>query len=217
MCPMNRMNLRNTLLALCGGGILLSASATEPIAERFIALPDSLIPTLETNRRMDLIDLFHAKQTANATNRLGGTSTLTLLQDSLLSLDLSAQSRLEMRLLPYQKGETILALIHTVCAPACDSRIDFYTTHWEERPVSKHIRHIDLDEFLQFPDTLPLAQQKELRQLVGIRLLEYTFTPEGNLQVSPSWQKYLDEESFKLIQPYLRDHIILRWNGKKFT
>ncbi len=210
------MKWRITLWALLCGGISLSAQAVEPIAEKFTTMPDSLILTLEGNRRLDLIDLFRAGQTATATNRLGGNSSLTQLQDSLLSLDLSTQSRLSMRLLPYRGGETLLALVNTVCAPACDSRIRFFTPNWEELPASKQIRHIGLDEFLQFPDSLPRAEQEELKQQVNIRLLEYTFTPTGQLQVAPSWEEYLDKEAYERIQPYLRDNLILHWDGAQF-
>ncbi len=203
------------VLLLCGG-ISLSAQAIEPIAESFTKMPDSLILTLEENRRLDLVDLFRAGQMATAPNRLGGVSTLTQLQDSTLSLNLSAQSRLSMRLLPYREKESLLAFVNTACAPACDSRIRFFTSDWKELPASKHIRHITLDEFLQFPDSLPIFEQKELRQQVNIRLLEYTFTVTGDLQVSPSWEEYLDEETFKSIQPYLCDSITLRWDGERF-
>ncbi len=210
------MKQRETLLALLCGGIFLSASAVEPIANRLTSMPDSLIPTLEENRRLDLIDLFHAGQVATAPNLLNGTSTLTSLQDSLLTLDLSQQSQLEMRLLPYRKGETLLAVIHTVCAPACDSRISFYNSDWEELPAEKHIRPIELKEFFQFPDTLPLPEQVELLLLANIRLIQYNFTPTGFLQATPSWEEYLDADTFKRIQPFLRNSLILRWNGKKF-
>ncbi len=210
------MKLRDTLLALFCGGICLSASAVEPIVESFTSMPSTLIPTVEKNRRLDLIDLFRANQTATVANLLGGSSTLTCLQDSLLTLDLSSQSRVSIRLLTDNKGEALHILVRTACAPACDSHVEFYTADWKELPAEKYIRAIDLTEFLQFPDTLSPAEQEELRQLVNIRLLEYSFTPVGYLQITPSWEEYLDTERFKRIAPYLRDSVILRWNGKRF-
>ena len=50
------MKLRNLLFCLCSI-VTLTSSAIEPVAQLFIAMPDSLVPSLEVNRRKDLIDL----------------------------------------------------------------------------------------------------------------------------------------------------------------
>ncbi len=68
----------------------LDISAIEPVAQLFIAMPDSLVPSIEINRRKDF-DRFewHAGQKAEIVTKLGGKAESTLLQDSLLSIDLS--------------------------------------------------------------------------------------------------------------------------------
>ena len=90
------MKLRNLLFCLCSI-VTLTSSAIEPVAQLFIAMPDSLVPSIEINRRKDLIDLMHAGQKAEIVTKLGGKAEMTLLQDSLLSIDLSKRSKMEIR------------------------------------------------------------------------------------------------------------------------
>ena len=147
------MKLRNLLFCLCSI-VTLTSSAIEPVAQLFIAMPDSLVPSIEVNRRKDLIDLMHAGQKAEIVTKLGGKAEMTLLQDSLLSIDLSKRSKMEIRWYDTTGNDTIIALVNTVYAPAGDSRIRFFDTAWKELPASERIRQIRREEFFQFPDSL---------------------------------------------------------------
>lgn len=208
------MKLRNLLsiFFLASAGL---SQAAEPAAQLFVAMPDSLVPSIEVNRRKDLIDLFHAGQKAQVDNKLGGTTAMTLLQDNGLTVDLSQQSQMALHLYPTDRGDTLIALVNTVYGPAADSRIRFFDSSWRELPASKHIRALSTADFFAFPDSLTNTQKKEILQTTGIYLVEYTFEPDGSLCARPSWEKYLDPETFKKIEPYLRKSITLRWNGNK--
>lgn len=82
----------------------------ETLATLFIAVPLTLIPLLDHNSRMDMVDLYDAGQTALVENRYGGESELTALSDSVLTVRLTEVSTLQMRLLP----DTLLSIEHTV-------------------------------------------------------------------------------------------------------
>ena len=77
-----------------------------------------------------MIDLMHAGQKAEIVTKLGGKAEMTLLQDSLLSIDLSKRSKMEIRWYDTTGNDTIIALVNTVYAPAGDSRIRFFDTIW---------------------------------------------------------------------------------------
>ncbi len=209
------MKLRNLLsiFFLTSAGL---SQAVEPAAQLFVSMPDSLVPSIEVNRRKDLIDLFHAGQEARVDNKLGGSTTMTLLQDNSLTIDLSQQSQMALHLYPTQHGDTLIALVNTVCGPAADSRIRFFDSSWQELPTAKHIRPLSTSDFFIFPDSLTQTRKNEILQATGIYLVEYTFEPDGAICVRPSWGKYLDPESFNKIKPYLRQSITLHWNGNKF-
>ena len=141
---------------------------------------------------------------------------MTLLQDSLLSIDLSKRSKMEIRWYDTTGNDTIIALVNTVYAPAGDSRIRFFDTAWKELPASERIRQIRREEFFQFPDSLTKAKKEDLLRPVDIFLVEYNFATDGSLCARQSWANYLDKESSDRIEPYLQDSIVLHWNGKRF-
>lgn len=82
----------------------------ETLATLFIAVPLTLIPLLDRNSRMDMVDLYDAGQTALVENRYGGESELTALSDSVLTVRLTEVSTLQMRML----SDTLLSIEHTV-------------------------------------------------------------------------------------------------------
>lgn len=123
----------------------------------------------------------HAGQKAEIVTKLGGKAEMTLLQDSLLSIDLSKRSKMEIRWYDTTGNDTIIALVNTVYAPAGDSRIRFFDTAWKELPASERIRRIRREEFFQFPDSLTKAKKEDLLRPVNIFLVEYNFATDGSL------------------------------------
>lgn len=209
------MKLRR-LFFLSAVATALMSQAVEPAAQLFAAMPDSLVPSLEVNRRKDLIDLFHAGQSAQVTTKLGGKAQMTELQEQSLVIDLSEQSQMALHLYTTHDNDTLVALVNTVYAPAGDSRIRFFNSAWRELPASKYIELPNRDDFFLFPDSLSKAQREELMQATEICLIEYTFEPDGSICAHQSWKKYLDRETYNRLKPYLRESITLRWNGKRF-
>lgn len=209
------MKLRR-LFFLSAVATALMSQAVEPAAQLFAAMPDSLIPSLEVNRRKDLIDLFHAGQSAQVTTKLGGKAQMTELQEQSLVIALSEQSQMALHLYTTHDNDTLVALVNTVYAPAGDSRIRFFDSAWRELPASKYIEQPTRDDFFLFPDSLSKAQREELMQTTEICLIEYTFEPDGSICARQSWEEYLDRETYNRLKPYLRESITLRWNGKNF-
>lgn len=68
------------------------------LAAFFVAASSAIMPLLDKTMRLDLIDLYEAGMPAKCTNRYGGTTTMTTLSDSLVSLQLTNVSEMEFRL-----------------------------------------------------------------------------------------------------------------------
>ena len=102
---------------------------SQSIAVYFEVIPEHILMQLDPNRRKDMIDMFQAGRPATAKTRFGGTAEVIALTDNYLKIELSKSSMVEMAML----GDTAhyIGVIRTVCAPACDSEIEFYTTTWE--------------------------------------------------------------------------------------
>lgn len=115
--------------------------AEATMAEVWKAMPDSLLPYLTHNDRLDMVDYIDAKMKAEVTNRMDGKSTLDTLSTDYLHLTLNEAVTVEMGLLPTD-GLTADSCAHVVCvittygSPEIESRIKFYTANWNEwRPT----------------------------------------------------------------------------------
>ena len=138
------MKLRNLLFCLCSI-VTLTSSAIEPVAQLFIAMPDSLVPSIEVNRRKDLIDLMHAGQKAEIVTKLGGKAEMTLLQDSLLSIDLSKRSKI-------QPATTRLSLLSIRYMPRRETvAYGFSTLHGRNSPLRNAFARYDGKNFSNSP------------------------------------------------------------------
>lgn len=106
--------------------------------EVFKQMPDSLLPYLSENNRLDLIDFIDSKMKAEVKNRLGGTSEMTVLTDSTLSIRMSEALQIDMLLLRTVEtadagSSEIICLIETFGADSLslESTVRFFTSSWQ--------------------------------------------------------------------------------------
>lgn len=97
------------------------------LASLFIAAPLSVMPLLDKNARMDMVDLYEANMTAQAGNRYGGISELTMLSDTLVALQLTECSTMEIRL----TQDSLIEVKHNVAAQHVNSTTKYYDLNWE--------------------------------------------------------------------------------------
>lgn len=100
------MNVMNRiLLSLFFILYLFSVSASaQTVREAFKAMPDSLVPYLTANNRLDLMDFMDAKMKATVTNLLDGQTEMTFLSDDSLSIRMSDALTVEMK---SQQADTV--------------------------------------------------------------------------------------------------------------
>ena len=91
---MNRIVL--SILLLVGS---LSLAATD-IKDVFTAMPDSVLPTLSRNNRLDMIDFVLSGMKAEVNDVFDEKSTLDTLTADYLHITLSEAVKVEMKLLP---------------------------------------------------------------------------------------------------------------------
>ena len=108
------------------------------IADCFREIPDSLLPTLSRNNRLDMLDFMESKMKAEVTNRLGGKSEMTSLTDSTLSIQMSNALKVDMLLLTPESpadtnSEEVICMIETFGSDSLslDSKVRFFTLSWE--------------------------------------------------------------------------------------
>ena len=119
------------LLSQTGGAVGLK------MRDVFKQMPDSLLPYLSENNRLDFIDFIDSKMKAEVRNRLGGTSEMTVLTDSTLSIRMSNALQVDMLLLrveePADTSRQVVCLIETFGSDSLslESTVRFYTPTWQ--------------------------------------------------------------------------------------
>jgi len=130
-------NMRQLLLVI--GLILAVSGRAEDIRIRdvFRSMPDSLMPYLSQNNRLDFIDFIDSNMKAEVKNILGGTSEMTSLADDSLSIRMSPALKIDMFLLHSQAvtgdSSLVVCMVQTfgIDSLSLESTVDYYTLSWQ--------------------------------------------------------------------------------------
>lgn len=111
-------------------GVSASASfAQVKMRDVFAQLPDSVLPLMTKNNRLDCIDFIENNMEARVKNRFDESLVLESLTSDYLLVHTSASSFVEMKLVP-QAGDTLICVNRTYLGPAADSDVRLYTMEW---------------------------------------------------------------------------------------
>ena len=120
-----------------------SCLLTPSLSDVFKQMPDSLMPYLSANNRLDFIDFMDSNMKAEVTNQTGGTSEMTALTDDSLSIRMSDALRVDMLLLnldePVDSIRQVIVFVETFLADSVygESVCKTYSVDWQ--PVTKDI------------------------------------------------------------------------------
>ena len=118
-------------------------SAAQSLKEVFKQMPDSLMPYLTQNNRLDFIDFMESNMKAEVSNLTGGTSEMTALTDDSLSIRMSEALRVDMLLLdldePVDSIRQVIVFVETFLADSVygESVCKTYSVDWQ--PVKNDI------------------------------------------------------------------------------
>ena len=107
------------------------------IRDVFRQMPDSLMPYLTANNRLDFIDFLDSNMKAEVTNMTGGVSEMTALTDDSLSIRMSDALRVDMLLLdldePVDSIHQVVVFVETFLVDSIygESVSKTYTTDWQ--------------------------------------------------------------------------------------
>ena len=103
----------------------------------FRQMPDSIMPYLSQNNRLDFIDFLDSDMKAEVKNALGGTSEMTTLADDSLSIRMNESLRTDLLLMklaqPIDSMTQIVVMIETFLVDSIygESRVNYYSTEWK--------------------------------------------------------------------------------------
>lgn len=183
-----------------------------------VAMPDSILPLLTKNNRMDCVDFVDSKMKAEVKNRLGEVSELKVLTKDYLFLQMTSQSTVEMKLLSVNDSAKVVCVVRTVCAPVCDSAVEFYDISWKRLKTADYIACPPVDSFFRNPAQTDLPYQL-LREKADVDLIKASLSVErAVIRFEYTTPDYLSEDDREKIRPYLRkDPLVYSWTEGKFT
>lgn len=185
----------------------------------FVNMPDSLSPLLSAVNRADFIDFLESKMKAEVTNNFGGKSEMTELTPDYIRVKMTGQSSWQMKLLPLNDSTKVICTVSTVCAPACDSHINFYTTEWKELPSSSYLPTLPVinDFIAEASDSVDIYEYQEACRQADMLLMKADFSAEEfELTFTFTTPDYMEKETAEKLKLFLRHPVVYEWQKGRF-
>lgn len=201
--------------------LAMSASA-KSLRDMWVAMPDSLLPTLNANMRLELVELRDMKVKAEVKSLLDSDCVLDTLTSDYLQLTTSKAALVQMKMLPQVTGDSILCVVKTFAAPEKESEVRFYRQDWSEIEDGQsqmfsigNLSHMP-DLLVAKPDTMSESCYRELKLKVEPKMY--------SAELSASDASITFQLSLPLVSNDDKKHLnaILmqrkfKWNGKIFN
>ena len=128
---MKKLLIAAMLILSCGQ---VSAQALQ-MRDVFKQMPDSLMPYLSQNNRLDFIDFLDSGMRAEVKNLLGGTSEMTTLTDDALTIKMNESLRVDMFLMETASADSTsqtIVMIETFLTDSIhgESVVKYFTPEW---------------------------------------------------------------------------------------
>lgn len=103
----------------------------------FRTIPDSLLPTLSQNNRLDMLDFMDSSMKAEVDNLLGGKSEMTLLTADSITVQVSGALKVSLLMMtptePIDSCKHVIAMVRTygIEARQLESTVAYYSPGWQ--------------------------------------------------------------------------------------
>lgn len=206
--------MKKTLLILLTLLVGQSMNAYDGVAKLFTEEKGEIFNSLSLVARYDLLNNYGKDTKAEQLNGLQTSEShiLKLTHDYML-IATSQGGRVEMKLLPKSKKDTVLAVIETVVTPYKDSRISFYDMNWNQLSTDKFITVPTIDDFIN--EKAPRQLVEELKSLVYFAMIELTFEDE-TLIAKCYLEDFFMGENFARYAPIVTNRVVYSIKKAKF-
>ena len=209
--------------------ILLLTIATavnaQTLRKVFVDMPDSIVPLLSSVNRQDGMDYVDNDMSLDVTNKLGNITTISGEKNRYIDISTASKAWTRLLLLPTAQGDTLICMVKTVSIDkARDSQIHFYNKEWTSLNTADYVKQPSIENFMAFNESINEEERAELMRKIDIMLMEIStnYEKDDAQQDIPTLiftlhsQAYMNEEDQKLITPFIKEVIRMRWNGNRF-
>ncbi len=190
---MTRLNL--ILLSLLAALAVQARTA----ADFFKSAPDSIVPLLPANTRLDMVDYFEYGSTTPSRNSFGGDARMLAVAPQVVTLTPAPDVTMQIAALPTAQSDTVVAVVTTVKVPVSISSIRFYNTDWQ--PVKTPFTLPSYDQWLT-PEGQ--ADPATVGMYLPFMPVSASFDPRATmLLLANEAEAYLVKSEFDLVKPLI--------------
>lgn len=164
---MNKITIFAIFCLLAG-----SVSAQLRMRDVFAQLPDSVLPLMTKNNRLDCIDFIENDMEARVKNLFDDKVVLDSLTDDFLSLSTSEGSYVEMKLFA-EGADSFICVNRTYLGQAADSEVKIYDLSWN---FVRRVARPDVREFLKTSESID-SWTPEMADTLRVIRAEAEFLP----------------------------------------
>lgn len=204
--------MKKIIILVCLFVFCTAVSAQLHMREVFAQLPDSVLPLMSKNNRLDCIDFIENGMEARVKNHFGDPVVLDSLTHDYLLLHTSESGYVEMRLL-LKASDTLLCVNRTYLGSVADSEVRVYDTLWRfvavvQRPGFAQFFKPSADDGqwqVEELDTLRMIRSEaETLPLMKASLSSVPNKVEWELQTA-EFSKELKKVASRYLQPVICD------------
>ena len=195
----------------------LHMAARTPMRNWLVTMPDSVMPLLTKNDRLDFIDFYDAKMAAVVTNRMEGKSRMDTLTADYVHFAYTPSTEVEMKLLPVNDSTDVLCMVTTIKAAVNDSRIAFFDEAWQPLEVSDYMAEPCVEDF---HSTTPQddSVRRAWSKMDAFFRTYHLCAEDASLRCVLTALDNLSEEDRVEVMPYMRSEpMVYRWNNGRFV
>ena len=206
------MKMRLALFIFCISFVVESSART--MKQFLMAMPDSVLPVLSLDNRLDAVDFLESGMKATVQNNFGESSTLLRLSDDYASWELSTVVSCELKLL-VSGADTTVCMSTTYHSPFPESVLTFYNKDWQPRQCVVDWP-TDAD-FRQIPEGYTLEDWKDLRNKAGMMVLQAKLQEKANEMVVYCHFPMADETAKRDFPALMKSSTTLFWHSSGFS
>jgi hypothetical protein len=212
--------MKKVLISLVLCTLALFADAQVSMRDIWLSMPDSILPYLNKNLRMEHLDFVDMHVKSEVKNLLHEEGVLDTLTTDFAAYYLPQSSSLEMKLLTMADSAQVLCVVKTVMAPEAESEIRFFDTNWKPvagnfgLPVQASESEI-MKQFTSKPTDMTDDRFSELRDMIDPVMLSASLSVSSpDITVCLSVPVLTSDERKEV--SVIVKQISFKWDGIKY-
>lgn len=208
------------LFAVLFLALLVVPLSAKSVREMWVSMPDSLVGYLNKSLRLELMDFHDMGVKAEVSNLFNDTTSVDTITSDFIHVVLTKSSEMELKMLPYTGGDSILCVVRTYYGDAPESTVDFFDQNWKHLDMGlvfdgQNLTEIK-SELVHKPDSISVDKYQMMLQTLDPMIAKASLSPKTNEITFMLSTPLMTKEEKQQIQSILLQKR-LRWNGRLFN